>query len=261
MIFDNILYYSAHDIFMDEYFELALESAENASNGIEIRERKLTSSLSSLSFRTAGTNGRTGVCHTLITTGNVLEDRTRDEIERAVSSLLSRSIGKRMRRVLAVGLGNPAAVVDSLGCETVKRLRSGERGKGYLATMIPSVYGLTGLESASIVRGVAAEYRPDLVIAADTLATRRAERLFRAVQIGENVVPGGGVGNRRTPLSFETIGVPVLSLGVPLLAHAERCSSLPDSLVVTPKEIDLLVPAFAEILAEGIERVLSENIG
>ena len=72
------------------------------------------------------------------------------------------------------------------------------------------------------------------------------------------VVPGGGVGNRREPISEESLGVPVISIGVPLLAAADRCSSLPAGLVVTPKEIDLLVPFYAEALAEGIESALFE---
>ena len=74
--------------------------------------------------------------------------------------------------------------------------------------MIPSVFGVTGMESAAVVRGVSAEYRPDLIISVDTLSTRRAERLCHAVQITDGgVVPGGGVGTKREPISEEALGV------------------------------------------------------
>ena len=181
------------------------------------------------------------------------------ELTRGVSEAIRSLADTGGGKVLAVGLGNPAAVVDALGAESVKSLSTGRRRKGYLATLIPSVFGLTGMETASIVKGVVREYSPDLVLCVDTLATRRAERLYRAVQIGRGgIVPGGGVGNRREALSEATLAVPVLTIGVPLLAHADRCATLPAGLVVTPKEIDLLVPAFARVIAESVERALFE---
>ena len=248
-----------------EKFELAMESAVIAGSGRRVEERVLSSSLKRVTFTapplSLGENsGRDARYHTLVTTGEPLsEEGISEEIKRGVAMSVKDLVKRRGRRVLAVGLGNPSAVVDALGTETVGRLSAGERGRRYLATIIPSVFGMTGLESASVVRGVCSEYRPDLILSVDTLSTRRAERLYRAVQITNGgVVPGGGVGNRREPISEESLGVPVISIGVPLLAAADRCSSLPAGLVVTPKEIDLLVPFYAEALAEGIERALFE---
>lgn len=246
-----------------EKFELALESAEIAGRGAAVKERKISPSLRCLSFSSPSLSERSGreaLYYTLITEQDpALKDEVIKEMEGGITTYLRKLRGGRKRRVLAVGLGNPAAVADALGSETVKRLSAGEKGGGYLATMIPSVFGMTGLESASVVRGVCAEYRPDLILSVDTLATRRAERLCRAVQITDDgVIPGGGVGNRREPLSEESLGVPVISVGVPLLARADRCAALPADLMVTPKEIDLLVPRFASALAAGIERGLFE---
>ena len=252
---------------MDGYVELAAESAEDKNAGLALQEKRLSPRLRRLSFvaeRPFGDPTReSGAYHTLIADADPLTGkRVLNEIARETADILSSLIERKVIRILAVGLGNPSAVVDALGCETVKKLATGERGRGYLAAIVPSVYGLTGLESAEIVRGVTREYRPDLILTVDTLATRRPERLFRAVQIGKaGVTPGGGVGNRRTPLSPETLGAPVISLGVPLLAHADRCSGLPAGLVVTPKEIDLIVPLFAETLCRGMELALSERLG
>ena len=246
-----------------EKFELALESAEIAGSGARIEERRLTPTLKRVTFTSTdlfGEEKRQGgaLYHTLIASADPMTDEElMAAITAGVAKCVKTLIKGRKRRILAVGLGNPAMVVDALGAETVKRLSAGKKRGRYLATMIPSVFGVTGMESADVVRGVGAEYRPDLIISVDTLSTRRAERLCHAVQITDGgVVPGGGVGNMREPISEASLGVPVISIGVPLLARAERCSSLPAGLVVTPKEIDLLVPRFADALAEGIERAL-----
>ena len=250
---------------MDDYSELALESAEGVFGGREIREKRLSSRLSRLSFRVktplgTGEKEKEEKYHTLLMRENPLENRAlQAELTAALASSVAALAGRKRKKVLAVGLGNPSAVVDALGAETIKLLSAGEKAGGYLATLTPSVFGVTGLETFSVVKGVAKEYNPDLILCVDTLATRRAERLYRAVQIGAGgIAPGGGVGNRRVALSEESLGIPVLSVGVPLLAHADRCSSLPAGLVVTPKEIDLLVPLFADILARGVQKALEK---
>ena len=250
-------------ISMENLFELALESAESAGRGAEIGERRLSPFLRRLTFSSASASygsAEGSVCHTLILDADPLEEESlSEEIASGVAETITSLGCGRGRRVLVVGLGNSSAVVDALGTETVGRLSAGEKGRKYLATVLPSVFGVTGMESAAVVRGVAGEYRPDLILSVDTLSTRRAERLARAVQISDGgIVPGGGVGNRREPITPSALGVPVISLGVSLLAHADRCASLPPSLVVTPKEIDLLVPLFASALARGVERALFE---
>ena len=250
---------------MEIFSELALETAETAGAGLKIDKEVLSPSVTRLCFVAPSAvfegkgRGRSNY-HTLITKGDPLEDDAlMEELSKGVAASLLALLKGRKKRVLAVGLGNPSAVVDALGAEVVKRLSAGEKGKKYLATMVPSVFGVTGMETARVVKGVASEFNPDLILTVDTLATRRAERLFRAVQITDGgVVPGGGVGNRREPICAETFGIPVLSVGVPLLARADKCASLPEGLVVTPKEIDLLVPRFAISLARGVEEALFE---
>ncbi len=245
---------------MDFFEELALEAAENAPKGIKIGEEKLSPSVRRLcfiapsAFGEGGARGK-GTYHTLLLEGDPLTgERLLDEVAEGVARSIKVLRGGWRRRVLVVGLGNPQAVVDALGAECVKRLSAGERGRRYLATLVPSVFGVTGLETACVVKGVVAEYRPDLVLTVDTLSTRRIERLFHAVQVTDGgVAPGGGVANRREPISGETLHLPVLSVGVPLLARLA-----PMDLVVTPKEIDLLVPRFALALAAGVEKGLFE---
>jgi len=247
---------------MDLYEELASEAAETSETIGKPSEEIIGEGLTRLSFRAEKPfasfslfRGK-GEYQTILINGNLLEI---SELSEGISFAVAesaRSLAKgKKKRVLAVGLGNPFAVADALGSETVKRLDPGKKGKARFFILSPSVFGLTGIESAEVARGVAKEINPDLVLAVDTLATRKVDRLCRAVQItNAGIAPGGGVGNERIGLTEETVGVPVLSVGVPLLCHARFFEPLPSSLVVAPKEIDLYVSAFASALAKGIEK-------
>ncbi len=250
---------------MELFEELAVEAAENAESIGEKSEKKVGRGLTLLSFTanapfaSLSSFRDKGTYHTLLTNCDPLEKSALfEEIEEAVSESVHALAGKKnAKKVLVVGLGNPSVVVDALGSETVKRLDVGKKRKTRLFTLSPSVFGLTGIESADVVRGVAREIEPDLILAVDTLATRKAERLCRAVQLtNAGILPGGGVGNERKALTEETLGAPVISVGVPLLCHARFCAGLPSSLVVTPKEIDLYVPSFASALAKGLEKAV-----
>ena len=134
--------------------------------------------------------------------------------------------------VLVIGLGNWNATPDSVGPKVVGQLmitrhlyemsppelRGGLRP---LAAMAPGVLGLTGIETAEIVMGVADRIKPDLVICVDALASRSSERVCSTIQLADSGIhPGSGVGNKRMAISRETLGVPVLAIGVPTVVHA-----------------------------------------
>lgn len=134
--------------------------------------------------------------------------------------------------VLVVGLGNWNATPDALGPRAVSELlvtrhlyemsppelRGGLRP---VAAMAPGVLGLTGIETMEIVRGVCDRIRPELVICIDALAARSSDRLCATIQLADTgIQPGAGVGNVRKGISQETLGVPVLAIGVPTVIHA-----------------------------------------
>ena len=136
--------------------------------------------------------------------------------------------------VLVVGLGNrqvtPDAlvpyVVDNL-CVTRHIVREyGKYAMGMeraqlVSAIVPGVMGQTGMETLEIVKGVVTETKPDLVIAVDALAARNSRRLNRTIQIADTGIhPGSGVGNHRNGLTRETLGVPVIGIGVPTVVDA-----------------------------------------
>ena len=90
-----------------------------------------------------------------------------------------------------------------------------------ISAIVPGVMGQTGMESSEIVRGIVAETHPDIVIAVDALAARNSRRLNRTVQIADTGIhPGSGVGNHRIGMTKESLGVPVIGIGVPTVVDA-----------------------------------------
>lgn len=158
-----------------------------------------------------------------------------EKIAEFVRELLSvQNLEKEELSVLIVGLGNRQVTPDALGpyvtdhlCATrhiVKeygKYAMGMERVNLVSTLAPGVMGQTGMETVEVVRGVVHETSPDLVIAIDALAARNSRRLNRTIQIADTGIhPGSGVGNHRNGLTRETIGVPVIGIGVPTVVDA-----------------------------------------
>ena len=169
--------------------------------------------------------------------------------------------------VLVVGLGNRTVTPDALGPATADlvlatRHIGGEfaRAAGLTdlrptAVVTPGVLGQTGTESSETVRGVCREIHPCAVIVVDALAAGEAQRLGRTVQLCDSgIAPGSGVGNDRRPLNREVLGVPVIAMGIPTVVDAamEGCAPM----MVTPREIDLMIARGAKLLAMSIHAAL-----
>ena len=162
-----------------------------------------------------------------------------EELAARISGLLAlHQIGTdgngRAPSILAVGLGNENATPDALGPLVLKHIQMtrhltggcGEDfagGKKYpaLSGIIPGVMAQTGMETAEIVKGIVQETEPDAVIVVDALAARSAGRLGVTVQLSDTgIQPGSGVGNHRSGLTEETLGIPVFAIGIPMVVGA-----------------------------------------
>ena len=149
-----------------------------------------------------------------------------------------RAVGQQVKEltpdsgpVLVVGLGNRAMTPDAVGplaadsilitrhlIDAMPQHFSGFRP---VAALRPGVLGTTGVESAEAVRGLVDRLHPSVVIAVDALASRRVGRVCCTVQFSDTgIIPGSGVGNHRSALNRETLGVPVLAVGVPTVVDA-----------------------------------------
>ena len=193
------------------------------------------------------------------------------DLVKALSELIGRCAGS-FGSVLVAALGNPDITPDALGslaAGSILVTRHLKEGKvpGFeafssLALSRPGVLGSSGIESAVQIKLLCDEIRPELVIVIDALAGADLDRLCRCIQISSSgISPGSGVGNDRQELSRETLGAPVLSIGIPtvmdagILAGEEMAG-----LFVTPRSIDSLVRAGARAIGYGINMAVHRGL-
>lgn len=219
---------------------------------------------------------------------------TRRALAHELAATLADMLPKARKSVLVVGLGNRNVTPDSLGPRTAERILVTRHMAGCLPEDVlrdmasvsaasPGVLGVTGMETAEILRGMVAHVQPDAVIAIDALAARSSSRIASTIQIADTgITPGSGVGNHQKALDERTLGVPVIAVGVPLVVYASTIASdalcaLGDGemeeeriaacveqvvserlgeMVVTPREVDALVERMAGVLADGINQAL-----
>lgn len=228
------------------------------------------------------------------------------EIQRGLSSELAGQLKrftsafkKEKGPVLVIGLGNRYITPDSLGtCVAEKILathhikrRSDEIDSdffdrtGDVCTFSAGVMGITGIESAEVIKGLAEQTKPCGIIVVDALAARKTSRINGAIQITDTgIVPGSGVGNRRFEISEEQMGVPVISIGVPTVVDAitltrdilssggtqmsaqseaflsEIERNVGENMIVTPKNVDIAIERMAKVIADSINMTLHDDI-
>ena len=158
------------------------------------------------------------------------------ELAGYLETFMKKLVGKREKdcSVLIAGLGNRKVTPDALGPYVVDHLNItrhivreygkyaiGEDDIRLVSAIVPGVMAQTGMETVEIMKGIVTETKPDLVIAIDALAARSSRRLNRTIQIADTGIhPGSGVGNHRNAITRETVGVPVIAIGVPTVVDA-----------------------------------------
>ena len=300
------------------YTDLALEARESAGDeagripGVKIREKEKkgirVTSVEVTDKRGEEAIGKPAGLYVTLEAGRLREKDPKGN--RTVAEELSFYIRELLKAagspdsVLVVGLGNHEVTPDSLGPRVLDNLKiSGhlkEKGPGAAVSgIVPGVMAQTGMETARIIHGIVKETRPGAVLAIDALAARSVSRLGTAIQLSSTGIrPGSGVGNHRHSLTEESLGVPVIALGVPTVVAAaaivyDTLDSLAELLkaagadgqagavecmgpeeryqmvrelieprlgpmYVTPGNIDEQVKLLSFVLSEGINLALSE---
>ena len=133
---------------------------------------------------------------------------------------------------LVIGLGNRNVTPDALGPKVVSKVLVTRHimdnlphelmgGLQPLCALAPGVMGTTGIETAEVVRGLVDHVKPALIIAIDALAARKISRINQTIQLSDTgISPGAGIGNVRMALNQQTLGVPVIAIGVPTVVDA-----------------------------------------
>ena len=237
------------------------------------------------------------------------------QIHNEIAEVLAEQLASMLKlgpddSVLLVGLGNWNATPDALGPRVInyslvtrhlKKYAPQELSGGLrpVSALAPGVLGITGIETAEIIKGVVEKTQPNLIIAIDALAAQNTERIATSIQLADTgISPGSGLGSQRMGINQESMGVPVIALGVPTVVNAaviakgtldrflkqlaenqavpqnaknfnpivlenvikEVLDPYSTNLMVTPKEIDDLIQAMGKIISGGVSIALHPTI-
>jgi spore protease len=211
------------------------------------------------------------------------DDGYHREVSRQLAEELKQLLGtEEEKSVLVVGLGNREVTPDALGPEAVNNLMITrhvvrEYGKAALGKekvhlvsgIVPGVMAQTGMETFEIIKGIIDETKPDVVVAIDALAARSTKRLNRTIQLSDaGIHPGSGVGNHRNSLTRESLGIPIVAIGVPTVVDAatiiydatgDRNAISPglNGMFVTPKDIDETIKRLSFTISEALNIALA----
>lgn len=285
--------------YFDVRTDLALEAKENLDKakeelkGIRIEEERnekweiYTTKVTVETENSARAIGKPAGCYITMEVPEMTEEDA--GYHREISVSLAETI-KTMRKktggsVLVVGLGNRNITPDALGPLVVDHLRITrhlekefkitEKEKVIVSAIVPGVMAQTGMETLEIIKGVVSQIKPDTVIVIDALAARSIRRLNRTIQLSDTGIhPGAGVGNHRCKINDETLGIPVLAIGVPTVVDAativydaleqaelkkekmqlmgEQMSPGLRTMFVTPKDIDESINRISYTISEGL---------
>lgn len=203
------------------------------------------------------------------------------EISEALADCLKELAGdQKSRSVLVAGLGNRDVTPDALGPKAVSNLMitrhlfreygreaMGMESASAVSGIAPGVMAQTGMETSEIIQGVIDQTSPDLLVVIDALAARSTRRLGRTIQLTDTgIQPGSGVGNHRGSLTKESLGIPVIAIGVPTVVEAAAiiydaqgsCERMPphlNGMFVTPKNIDEMIKQLSFTLSEALNMV------
>ncbi len=231
-------------------------------------------------------------------------DRLSASDHRALSHLLAGELRATVQRlthkavnsslsVFVAGLGNADLTPDAIGPQTMRRLTATRHLRQYegelyraagcsaLSALAPGVLGQTGIETSELLRGAVNATHPDVILVIDALTARNCERLCATIQLSDTgIEPGSGVGNHRRAITYKSMGVPVIALGVPTVVNSATLvwdalneagiegedPRLKDvlergkSFFVSPKESDLICESIAQLFARAIGLAFTEGL-
>ena len=165
---------------------------------------------------------------------------------------VSGEIGKMLPEnpsVLAVGIGNSFLTADSLGPFSAENLLCGEFFGRKLFSLVPGVFGRTGIEPEILIKSAVEKLSPSAVILIDSLAAENIDCVCKTIQLCDSgLSPGSGFYSGKTALSKETLGVPVIAIGTPTVTRLSE----KDSVFVSPNDIDIFIRRAAKLIAAAV---------
>ncbi len=297
--------------------DLAVEAFQegvkiDSSNGINIQEEDLDYGIKITDVRVENIQGEKILGKSIgryITLDTQQVDDNDEQAAEKIVEVLADKIDELVADykndgVLVVGLGNRSITPDSLGPSVCDNVLVSRHIKVYspelideriseLSAIAPGVLGITGIETVEVIKGVAEKIKPGVIIAIDSLASRKLCRVSTTYQLTDTgISPGSGIGNKRKSINSDELGIPVIAIGVPFVVYAATIASdlIEQTLVaeniykeedlehvvqstmnkimnvdgaqmvVTPKEIDIIVERCGNIIAAAINKVVANGV-
>ena len=289
-----------------------INNLQDDIDGIVSEEVKVSDSINITRVNVINENGAKSIQKPIGTYTTIDVEKMRNITEEEISKisntmseelkkLINKHVGKT-DEILIVGLGNEYSTPDSLGPKVIREVdvtrhifkylpQFVEDGDREVSAIAPGVLGTTGIETQEILKGIVDNVKPKLIIAIDSLASKSIDRISSSIQLSDTgIIPGAGVGNKRRELSRDTLGVPVIGVGIPTvvelatlvsdgidifiktlqekaesndylnkLKENDKYEEVKEALnvgeynmIVTPKEIDDLIENMKNIVARGI---------
>lgn len=286
----------------------------NQIDGVESTEEKINEKLKVTRVEITNQNGEKAIGKPIgnyvtidVKNLKLAEDEDIQKASEVVANELKKIIELHTDKhgdILVVGLGNIYVTPDALGPKVINGIEVTRHIINYLPQYVnegtrmvsaisPGVLGTTGIETVEILKGIVDNIHPKLVIVIDALASRSIERISSTIQLSDTgIIPGAGVGNKRSEISEATLGIPVIAIGIPTVVETavlvndsldlfitklqneaksndylnqlkekdnyeeikEALMPSDYNLIVTPKEIDDLIENMSEIVAMGINQ-------
>lgn len=259
--------------------DLAVESFESVNktviDGVKVEENDGVTVVSVLNEKGADAIGKpVGKYITYCVPSFVSDTDIFDGRLDKLSSILHSLLPNNMQSVLVAGVGNLDITADALGPKTnnyvlaTRHIVGNDHAEMFkdffnVSGVATGVLADTGIESAEIIKGIVDVTKPSCVIVVDALAASSSERLGTTVQLSDvGISPGSGVGNHRYEISESTLGVPVVSIGIPTVVStaAIRNEITDEQMFVTPREIDKITEQGAKLIGMSINVCLHKNI-
>ena len=192
-----------------------------------------------------------------------LEKENNDEVSIVLGEKIKELIGEdNAKSILVVGLGNEAATPDALGPKVTKEVNITrhiinfakefvEPNTRSISAIAPGVLGTTGIETSEIIFSIVEKIKPDIIIAIDSLASSSIHRIGNTIQLSNTgITPGAGVRNRREGLNENTLGVPVIAIGVPTVV---------DMATITNEAIDKMLDSAKSEIKEFSDKITEKK--
>ena len=192
----------------------------------------------------------------LITYDDLLDSKS---VEKKLIKELKNYINKNYKHIFVVGLGNENNTADSVGPKVIKKLRVnahlqniGIKNEYIISALEPGVLGTTGIETTKIIKSITDKIKPNLVILIDSYVTKDFKYLNKSIQItDEGIIPGSGLNQKNEEISFTTLKVPTIVIGVVTAIEIKNKINY----IVSTKNVDYYVDKVSDIISNSLNKI------